>query len=209
MIWIILRCIFYPFALFIAYRLYKAFWGYLEYKRQVAAGVPYISGYNYFGDMMSIEEVMKDTPTIFNWGPMLKKGLGGVTRLPPLVGVCFFGEPMTLITRVEPLQDIYVNKTQYSTKHSTAANYFSYLMPNSILINQTADPLYVKKRKELSGAFFKSKLLGMTKIIKEVALKEIKRIQYSGKTEIDINKMTIQIQSSIIINVAVGMGCSD
>lgn len=49
----------------------------------------------------------------------------------------------------------------------------------------------------------------MTKIIKEVALKELKKIQDSGKTEVDINKMTIQIQSSIIINVAVGMGCSD
>ena len=59
-------------------------------------------------------------------------------------------------------------------------------MPRSLLFDQTEDPVYVKKRKELSGAFFKSKLLGMTKIIKEVTLKQLKLIQDSGKDEIDI-----------------------
>ena len=38
------------------------------------------------------------------------------------------------------------------------------------------DPNYDGQRKALSGAFFKSKLIGMTKIIKEVTLKEIKAI---------------------------------
>lgn len=103
MIWTFIKwCILYPLALFIAFRLYKAFWGYLEYKRQVAAGVPYTNGYNYFSDLMKVEEVMKENPTMFNWGPLLLKSLG-VIRLPPLVGICFFGEPMTLVTRVEPL----------------------------------------------------------------------------------------------------------
>ena len=41
---------------------------------------------------------------------------------------------------------------------------------------EQATTLYNEKRKTLSGAFFKSKLLGMTKIIKEVILKEIKQI---------------------------------
>jgi hypothetical protein len=49
-------------------------------------------------------------------------------------------------------------------------------MPQSILFQKTDHPNYVDKRKALSGAFFKSKLLGMTKIIKEVTLKEIKNI---------------------------------
>ena len=48
----------------------------------------------------------------------------------------------------------------------------------------------------------------MTKIIKEVTLKELKLIQDSGKDEIDISQMTIDLQSRIIINVAVGMGYS-
>jgi len=49
-------------------------------------------------------------------------------------------------------------------------------MPQSIVFQQSDHPNYVDKRKALSGAFFKSKLIGMTKIIKEVTLKEIKNI---------------------------------
>jgi hypothetical protein len=49
-------------------------------------------------------------------------------------------------------------------------------MSESILFMQTKNPTYGDKRKALSGAFFKSKLLDMTKIIKEVTLKEIKNI---------------------------------
>jgi cytochrome P450 len=81
-------------------------------------------------------------------------------------------------------------------------------MRRSVLFDQTKDPVYIAKRKELSGAFFKSKLLGMTKIIKEVTLKEIKLLQESGLKEIDIAKMTNDLQSRIIINVAIGTGYS-
>jgi len=49
-------------------------------------------------------------------------------------------------------------------------------MPQSIVFQQSDHPNYADKRKALSGAFFKSKLIGMTKIIKEVTLKEIKNI---------------------------------
>jgi len=49
-------------------------------------------------------------------------------------------------------------------------------MPSSIVFQATEHPTYIDKRKALSGAFFKSKLLGMTKIIKEITLKEIKDI---------------------------------
>lgn len=51
---------------------------------------------------------------------------------------------------------------------------FWQLMPTSIVFQATDDPIYPDKRKALSGAFFKSKLVGMTRIIKEVTLKVIK-----------------------------------
>lgn len=50
------------------------------------------------------------------------------------------------------------------------------VMGRSILWSQTKDPAYTEKRKALSGAFFKSKLLAMTKIIKDVTLKEVKTL---------------------------------
>ena len=49
-------------------------------------------------------------------------------------------------------------------------------MKDSILLEDTTAPNYAEKRKALSGAFFKSKLLGMTKIIKEVTIQEIKKL---------------------------------
>ena len=50
-------------------------------------------------------------------------------------------------------------------------------MRTSIVFQATDHPNYTEKRKNLSAAFFKRKLEGMTKIIKAVTLKEIKRIQ--------------------------------
>lgn len=51
------------------------------------------------------------------------------------------------------------------------------MMPTGIVFQATEDPTYADRRKALSAAFFKSKLLGMTKIIKETTLKVIKDIQ--------------------------------
>lgn len=92
------------------------------------------------------------------------------------------------------------------TKHKFAGTFFAYTMPRSILLAQTKDPVYIEKRKQLSGAFFKSKLVGMTKIIKEVALKEIKTLQ-EQKT-CDLAQFTIGLQARIIVNTTVGMGQS-
>ena len=73
---------------------------------------------------------------------------------------------------------------------------------------ETESENYADKRKALSAAFFKSKLLAMTKIIKEVTLKEIKRLQHRASNEVDLVCMTIDLQSRIIINCSVGMGHS-
>ena len=82
------------------------------------------------------------------------------------------------------------------------------LMPRSLLFDQTKHRAYTAKRKELSGAFFKSKLIGMTKIIKAVTLKQLKIVQDSGEKVIDVAKFTATLQAAIIINIAVGQGYS-
>jgi len=48
----------------------------------------------------------------------------------------------------------------------------------------------------------------MTKIIKEVTLKELKDQQALGEREIDLAEFTLKLQSRIIINVSVGTGYS-
>lgn len=48
----------------------------------------------------------------------------------------------------------------------------------------------------------------MTKIIKEVTLKEVKKIQDSGVDEISLAHMTLDLMSNIIVNVSVGASYS-
>jgi len=81
-------------------------------------------------------------------------------------------------------------------------------MPNSILFQQTEDPTYEPRRKALSKAFSASKLKDITKCVKEITLKEIKKVQDSGKDEIDLVRLTTSLQARIIMNVACGPNCS-
>lgn len=115
---------------------------------------------------------------------------------------------MVTVNSVDLLQDLYVNKNAQATKHWSGAVPWSKLMPQSIIFQKTEDPAYVEKRKALSGAFFKSKLLGMTRIIKQVTLKEIAELQQGGDREVDIAKVTLSLQSRIIVTVSVGEGYS-
>jgi len=69
-----------------------------------------------------------------------------------------------------------VNKNALLTKHSSSVTPWALLMPESILFQKTQDPLYVNKRKALSGVFFKSKLLAMCETIKSVTIAEIQKL---------------------------------
>ena len=92
------------------YRFYRLLKGYLHYRRLVAAGIPFPNGWCYLKDLVELNEVIKKEPTHFAWSALLKKKLG-VEVLPPIVGSCFFGTPMKILTSCEPLQDLYINKT--------------------------------------------------------------------------------------------------
>lgn len=48
----------------------------------------------------------------------------------------------------------------------------------------------------------------MTKIIKEVTLKEIKELQEKKEEIVDLPTLTVSLQARIIINISVGMGHS-
>jgi hypothetical protein len=107
-------------------------------------------------------------PTCLNFGELHRRALKSDT-LPGANGCCFFfGEPFLWINDPAYLTDIYVNKNMSITKSPGA--YFAGLQDRSIFFDHTKDPVYIKKRKDLSGAFFKSKLLGMIENIKEISL---------------------------------------
>lgn len=63
----------------------------------------------------------------------------------------------------------------------------------------------------MSAAFFKQKLINMTKIIKTITLKELKKLQEEtkGNNVINLPDFTKSLQSRIIINCSVGMNQSN
>jgi hypothetical protein len=103
------------------------------------------------------------------------------------------GQVNLTITSAEMLEDIYINKNAQTSKWFMSRWQFWKIMPSSIVFQPSEDPTYPEKRKALSSAFFKNKLLGMTQIIKEITLKEIKEIQEKGKSEVSLAHLTLSL----------------
>ena len=85
----------------------------------------------------------------------------------------------------EFLEDIYIKQKEALTKHKSMRGVFCKFAPLSILVADTDDPTYAPKRKVLSGAFFKSKIQGMTNMVKKVTLDECEKLR-NGSLEVDI-----------------------
>ena len=67
------------------------------------------------------------------------------------------------------------------------------------------DPMYKKKRKALSGAFFKSKMDLITRTVKQTVLKTFYDLQQKGdENEVDLSKFTSMVQSHVIVSILVG-----
>lgn len=121
--------------------------------------------------------IAKKYPSAFSWRKLITETMDFKDEFPPVIGITPLGNTSLMVTSSEVLQDLYVNKNALITKDFIPRWQFWKLMATSIVFQDTNHPTYVDKRKALSQAFFKSKLVDMTKTIKEVTMKEIKRIQ--------------------------------
>jgi len=131
--------------------------------------------------------------------------------LPPVFALCIFGDSVLFLNSPEMLEEAYVNKNLWYTKHDFERQFIKMLVDSPITHVHTHDPTYVPRRKSLSQAFFKKKLVLMTKIIKEVTLEYIKQNQApvvgESKT-MDLCNFTLEMQSHVTISVLVGSGPS-
>jgi cytochrome P450 len=108
----------------------------------------------------------------------------------------------------DQMEEIFVTKNVNFSKQDKkeAAKPMVY---NNIVTMETEDPMYKKKRKAISSAFFKNKVQQMIMIVKETALRVFKEIQDEGeRTEQDIVKVTTRLQNHVITSVLVGSGKS-
>ena len=80
-------------------------------------------------------------------------------------------------------------------------------MENNIASMETEHPLYAKKRKALSSAFFKNRVQKMVNMVKETTLQQFTLLQAKGeKVTVNLAHYTQVIQSHIIMNISCGRG---
>lgn len=177
---------------------------YRDLKKQ---GVVFTAGFHLWSDLVAFDKVLKDNPCKIDFSQMIRNQLK-CEVVPSKSASIIMGIPYIALADVDYLQDLYVNKNQFIDRHDRANREAAFILDKSIFFRMSADPKTAEKRKALSGAFFKSKLVGMTKIIKQTALDVIRETQanmVSGEQkEINLAELTFKMQSQMIFNVLVG-----
>ena len=195
------------------YLLNAAFWlvkYYIDFRRWKADGVVF-NGNNSFsvtGDAIAGFKNRKLQRTYFYRSHWCLKEMGA-RKLPPITGYLMFGRPRLSINSAEVLTDVYMHKNSLVTKSDRSLKFFGHFIKTGLFFTQTSDPLFPERRKALSGAFFKQKLIGMTKIIKEATREQIRRLQQVADRKFDLVAFTMELQSRIIISASVGSAHAD
>ena len=97
--------------------------------------------------------------------------------LPPVTALWLIGTPSIIFNSARSLEELYVTKNAYYTKHENERLYSAPLLNKNMITMDTDDPQYKSKRKVLSSAFFKNKIRAMMHIVKSTSLKIFKDIQ--------------------------------
>jgi hypothetical protein len=118
---------------------------------------------DYFGVMLVIEKDKTKFPVI----EYMKNKFG--TKIPPVVAFNFNSYHAFLFNTPEVVSELFGPMNKYLDKHIVDANMFSALGYKSILFSKT-DEVWAQRRKSLSAAFYKERLLKMVEIIKKTTL---------------------------------------
>lgn len=193
----------------ILFRIYKLITFYLEYRKLAAQGIPSIRGrFNVIADAIDIVQKVKENPSAIDMSLICRRAMG-VVSLPPATIISVFGHSLVLINSAEYLQDIYVNKNSCIDKDYGKGNESEPIIGQGILFASSADPTTHTRRKALSGAFFKSKLIPMTKVIREVSLKVIKKWQQDGSRQVNFVDFAEELQAKVIVTILIGAEHAD
>ena len=83
---------------------------------------------------------------------------------------------MLVFNTAKHLTDVYVNKNKLFDKDPLSRIQFGSLFGDSIVL-AASDEIWSKKRKILSSAFYKEKLIRMTEVIKDLVAEKIEEIE--------------------------------
>ena len=87
-------------------------------------------------------------------------------NLPRFYGFYLFGNCIVFLNDPSVLQEVYLTKNRFFSKHPMKSEGAAPFFLNDIVTMATDNPEYMTKRKALSSAFFKNKVLLMTKVVK-------------------------------------------
>ncbi len=143
------------------------------------------------------------------WTHMIEEDFG--SKIPKIYGIFNSFEPTLYIKDPDMLNEISTTKNKYFDKHPALKNIFAPLIKNSIIFDES-NQLWATKRKTLSAAFYKEKLLKMIVLIKRELKKSLdmwkEKYVDTGK-EMNIVQEMSDIFARIILSCAFGEDISE
>jgi cytochrome P450 len=138
---------------------------------------------------------------------MLEESFGKNFNPPDVVVAMMQSQPVILINSAEPLTDLYVTKNKFFDKDHLTKIQFSPLFGDSILLSSSNEK-WSKKRKVLSSAFYKDKLVRMTENIRKVISQKIEEFELNyvrTSQPMDLVKEIGDLHMRIILVSAFGL----
>jgi cytochrome P450 len=180
---------------------------YWYYKRQ---GVTFFKGlYPIYGNFFTVCRLMSETPKkdYVPFGPMLEESFGEGETPPAIVVAMMQPQPMIVLNTAEALTDIYITKNKFFDKDPMARISLGTLFGDSIILASSNEE-WAKKRKILSSAFYKDKLVRMTDTIRKVVAQKIEEFEHNYVATgepMDIVREMGDLQMRIILVSAFGL----
>lgn len=174
-------------------------------REKEAEGVKFSGPFAYFTDAFNILRCIHQRPlelsnALHNDHMRDKDG-----KLPDVMGFHLFGTMGIFFNKPKYVEELLVTKNAYYSKHELQRLATQPLFGATIASLETDHPLYKKKRKALSAAFFKCKMSNIAQTVKQVALETFADLQAKGdENVVCIYKFTCKVQAHIIVSQLVG-----
>lgn len=129
------------------------------------------------GNFLAFSRIMRnpDNYDYIPWQPMLET-LEKEGKLPELVGIMMQSQAVLVLNTPQPFTDLYVQKNRYFEKDPIGRIVFKPFFGES-LVFVDGDESWSHKRKTMSAAFYKEKLIKMTEVVREVVTEKISEIE--------------------------------
>ena len=144
-------------------------------RRMKAQGVVFMSTFPPVGDLIGVFKAVAANPSAMPLKAYIDSHFKGKKR-PQFTGMTIFGMNSVVISDPSLLEEVFVKKNAYYTKHPMKRDGGRPLVFNNIVAMDTHHPTYAPKRKALSSAFFKDKVQDMITSIKKCTLLVFKEL---------------------------------